>query len=138
MRVVIVGCGRIGAELANLLDAESHDVMVVDQDPEAFRRLSRSYRGQAMVGQGIDEETQRRAGVDRADAFIALTNGDNHNIMASQMAKHLMGVPIVISQIKDPIREETYHLLGIETVNPTLLGAERILETIMGAQTPSA
>jgi trk system potassium uptake protein len=132
MRVVIAGCGRIGAELARLLDGEGHDITVIDRDPEAFRRLPAGFRGRALVGEVIDEDLQRQAGVDDADAFIALADGDNHNVMASQIAKHMMGVPIVISQIKDPIRQETYNLLGIETVSPTILGAERILDAIMG------
>lgn len=132
MRVVIAGCGRIGAELARLLDSEGHDVTVIDRDPEAFRRLSAEFRGRALVGEVIDEELQRQAGVDAADAFIALADGDNHNVMASQIAKHMMGVPIVISQIKDPIRQETYNLLGIEAVSPTIIGAEHILNAIMG------
>lgn len=132
MRVVIMGCGRIGAELAGVLDGEGHEVTVLDRDPEAFRRLPRGYRGSAIVGEGIDAEIQRRSGVDRADAFIALTNGDNHNAMATQIAKHMMGVPIVISQIKDPLRQETYNLLGIETVSPTLIGADHILAAIQG------
>ena len=135
LSVVINGCGRIGAELARLLDAEGHEVVVIDVDPEAFRRLARTFRGGAVVGDGIDAGIQRRAGVDKADAFIALTDGDNHNAMASQIAKHMMGVPIVISQIKDPLRQETYHLLGIETVSPTLIGAERIMEEFLGRRT---
>lgn len=131
-KIIIVGCGRVGAELARLLDQDGHDVTIIDPDVEAFRRLTPGFRGTILAGDGLDGDMLRRAGVDRADAFISLTDGDNHNIMASQIAKHVHNVPCVISQIKDPLRGEAYDALGIESVSPTILGAERIRE-VMGA-----
>ena len=131
-RVIIVGCGRVGAELAGLLDADGHDVTIIDPNVETFRRLTTGFRGTVLAGDGLDEELLRRAGVDQADAFIALTDGDNHNIMASEIAKHVHQVPTVISQIKDPLRGEAFDALGIESVSPTVLGADRIREVMGG------
>jgi trk system potassium uptake protein TrkA len=131
-KVIIVGCGRVGAELAGLLDADGHDVTIIDQNVETFQRLTSGFRGTVLAGDGLDEELLKRAGVDEADAFIALTDGDNHNIMASEIAKHVHNVPTVISQIKDPLRGEAFDALGIESVSPTLLGADRIREVMKG------
>ena len=132
MRIAINGCGRVGAELARLLDEDGHEVTVIDRNPEAFRRLAPTFGGRAVVGEGIDVDDQCSAGIDQVDAFVAVTDGDNHNVMASQVARAVLRTPIVISQIKDPLRVETFELLGIEAVCPTLLGAERILQEIMG------
>lgn len=135
MVVLILGCGRVGARLASLLDAEGHDVRVIDENPDQFSRLSPEYKGLSIVGQGIDDDVLRRAGIEQADVFAAVTNDDNTNIMASQMAKVLHHVPKVITRIYDPIREETYHALGLETVCPTALGAhliEQMLESYEG------
>ena len=131
-KVIILGCGRVGAELARLLDGDGHDVTIIDPDVEAFRRLAPGFRGIVLAGDGLDVEMLRRAGVEQADAFIALTDGDNHNIMASEIAKHVHKVPTVISQIKDPLRGEAFDALGIVSVSPTILGADRIRE-VMGA-----
>lgn len=131
-KVIILGCGRVGAELARLLDEDGHDVTIIDPDVEAFRRLTPGFRGTVLAGDGLDDEMLRRAGIGHADAFIALMDGDNHNIMASEIAKHVHHVPTVISQIKDPLRGEAFDALGIESVSPTVLGADRIRE-VMGA-----
>lgn len=128
--IIILGCGRVGAQLAYLLDRDGHTVTIIDQDVEAFRRLRPGFRGTIVAGDGLDEDLLLRVGVETADAFIALTDGDNHNIMASQMAKHVHSVPIVISQIKDPLRGEVYEALGVESVSPTILGADRIREVM--------
>ena len=126
MHVVILGCGRLGARTAEVLDAAGHEVTVLDEHGEAFRRLSPEYRGRAVVGSGIDEDVLRQANIADADVFIALTSGDNTNIMASQIAKLAFRVPHVICQIKDPIRGEAYSGLGVTTVCPTLLGVEAV------------
>ncbi|MBI2939179.1 MAG: TrkA family potassium uptake protein [Chloroflexi bacterium] len=137
MRVLILGCGRIGSKLAEMLDRDGHYVTVMDSNPEAFQRLSPTFRGEAVVGVGIDEDALRHAGIEQADAFVALTEGDNTNVMASQIAQQIFHVPQVISQIKDPIREDLYRLIGVETLCPTLMGADEILNKINVPLPPS-
>lgn len=124
MNVIIMGCGRVGSHLAAVLDAGGHTVTVLDNDAYSFRRLPSTFRGSALLGNGIDETALRRAGIEEADAFFALTQGDNRNIMAAQIAKHIFNVPRVICRIYDPLRQETYVDLGIEAVSPTLIFAE--------------
>ncbi|RLC69538.1 MAG: TrkA family potassium uptake protein [Chloroflexi bacterium] len=132
MRIIIMGCGRVGAELARLLDAEGHEVVILDLDSYSFRRLPRNFKGTALVGNGLDEETLRKAGIEKADVFISVTQGDNRNVMAAQMAKHIFNVPQVICRIYDPIREEMYRELGLKTISPTIIGAKALKELIGG------
>ncbi len=130
MRVIIMGCGRRGAALAALLDNEGHDVTVLDIDASAFSFLPDSFAGTEIVGNGTDEDSLRRAGIEQADAFVSTTRGDNRNVMAAQMAKHVFGVPRVISLIHDPIREEMYRSLGLRTVSPTKIIAASLKEAL--------
>lgn len=130
MKIVIMGCGRVGAELAAVLDQEGHEVTVLDVNPYSFRRLPPEFGGQRHVGNGIDQEVLARIGVGEADAFVAVTQGDNRNVMAAQMARHIFGVPKVVCRIYDPIREEIYHLLGLETISPTKVGARLLKEAL--------
>ena len=130
MRVVIVGCSRLGARLAAVLDSEGHAVTVIDLDSSAFRRLPDSYSGATVIGTGIDEDILLSAGIDNADVFIAATNGDNRNIMAAQMAKQAFGVKQVLCRIYDPVRAEKYHSLGIQTICPTTRVADMFLSEI--------
>jgi trk system potassium uptake protein len=123
MKVVIMGCGRVGAALATMLDAEGHEVTVLDIRPEAFKRLPPQFKGRKHAGNGIDQDVLARIGLDQANAFVAVTQGDNRNVMATQMAKHLFGVKRTLCRIYDPIREEIYGDLGLETISPTLIGA---------------
>jgi trk system potassium uptake protein TrkA len=138
MIVLILGCGRVGARLATALDSEGHDVRVIDQNVDAFQRLPLHFRGQILTGQGIDDEILSKAGIGEADVFAAVTNDDNTNIMASQVAKVIHHVPKVITRIYDPIREEAYHALGLETVCPTTLGAELIEHMLDQAAAPTS
>lgn len=130
MKVIIMGCGRVGAELAATLDREGHEVTVLDINPDSFRRLPASFKGQRVVGNGIDQDVLRRIGIEQADVFVSVTQGDNRNVMAAQMAKHLFGVPRAVSRIYDPIREEIYHELGLETISPTKVGARLLKEAL--------
>ena len=132
MRVMIMGCGRVGAMLATTLDSENHDVTVLDLEEYAFRRLGPSFRGKRAIGNGIDQDVLHKAGIERMDVFIAVTQGDNRNIMASQMAKHLFGVPRALCRIYDPIREEIFRELGLETISPTTVGADLLHERLLG------
>lgn len=136
MRVIILGCGRVGSTLATMLDAEGHDVTILDLNSDQFRRLGSDFKGTAMVGTGIDEDVLRRAGIEQADAFIAVTNGDNTNIMSSQIARVVFKVPKVITRIYDPVRQDTYRGLGLETICPTILGAQSIKNALEGKQVP--
>ena len=132
MKVVIMGCGRVGARLAMLLDAEGHLVTVLDTDTYSFRRLPPIFSGTALVGDGTDEESLRKAGIEEADAFVAVTQGDNRNIMAAQIAKHIFNVPKVICRIYDPLRRELYNTLGIEAFSPTTIFAQMLKEKLEG------
>ena len=130
MKVIIMGCGRVGAQLAGLLDADGHEVTLLDTDAYSFRRLAPTFGGTALIGNGIDEEAQKRAGIEEADVFVALTQGDNRNVMATQIAKHIFNVPRVICRIYDPLRQELYNTLGIETFSPTTIFAQLVKEKI--------
>jgi trk system potassium uptake protein TrkA len=137
MKIVIMGCGRVGAALATMLDADGHDVTVLDIRPDAFKRLPPQFKGRKHAGNGIDQEVLARIGLDQADAFVAVTQGDNRNVMATQMAKHLFGVRRNLCRIYDPIREEIYGDLGLETISPTLVGA-KMLKDLLDREPESA
>ncbi|MCL4544977.1 MAG: TrkA family potassium uptake protein [Chloroflexi bacterium] len=128
MHVVIVGCGRVGSTLATQLDAARHSVAIVDQCDTAFLRLPKEFSGQTVLGTGIDEDVLRLAGIERADAFAAVMTADNRNIMAAQVAKYIFGVKKVVCRIYDPLREQTYRELGLETICPTTIGASIIAQ----------
>ncbi|MBA7534457.1 Glutathione-regulated potassium-efflux system protein KefB [subsurface metagenome] len=130
MKVVIMGCGRVGARLAGLLDADGHSVTILDTDAYSFRRLPPKFGGTALIGNGINEEALKRAGIEEADAFVAVTQGDNRNVMATQIAKHIFNVPKVICRIYDPLRQELYSTLGLETFSPTTIFAQILKEKV--------
>ena len=130
MKVVIMGCGRLGAQLAGLLDADGHAVTILDIDAYSFRRLPPEFGGIALTGNGLDEEALKRAGIEEADAFVAVTQGDNRNVMATQIAKHIFNVPKVICRIYDPLRQELYSTLGLETFSPTTIFAQILKEKV--------
>jgi len=132
MKVVIMGCGRVGARLAALLDEDGHEVTILDNDTYSFRRLPPSFGGTALFGNGIDEEALKKAGIEDADLFVALTQGDNRNVMSCQIAKHVFNVPRVVCRIYDPLREEMYSALGLETISPTKIFAQLLREKIEG------
>ena len=130
MKVVIMGCGRVGAQLAALLDQDGHQVTTLDTDSYSFRRLPPSFHGRALLGNGLDEETLKRAGIEETDAFIAVTQGDNRNIMASQIAKHVFNVPKVLCRIYDPLRRDLFSSLGLEAISPTIVFAQILKEKL--------
>lgn len=123
MNVVILGCGRVGSTLARLMYRDGHAVTIIDLQSEAFRRLGTKYKGQRIVGNGIDEDVLRRAGIEGADIFVAVSQGDNRNIMAAQIARHVFGVEKVIARIYDPIRADRYRQLGIVTLCTTTIAS---------------
>ena len=116
MHVVIMGCGRVGATLARRMDDLGHSVAVVDQDETSFRRLGSRFRGEMIKGIGFDRETLERAGTGRAQAFAAVSSGDNSNILAARVARETFGIENVVARIYDPKRAEVYQRLGIPTV----------------------
>jgi len=130
MKVIIMGCGRVGSRLAALPDRDGHVFTVLDTDAYSFRRLPPDFSGEALIGSGIDEEALKKAGIEEADAFVAVTQGDNRNVMAAQIAKHIFNVPKVICRIYDPIRRELYSTLGLEAFSPTTVFAQMLREKL--------
>jgi len=130
MKVIIMGCSRVGAQLARLLDADGHSVTILDRESYSFRRLPPDFGGTALIGNGLHEESLKKAGIEEADVFIALTQGDNRNVMSCQIAKHVFNVPRVICRIYDPLRQELYSTLGLETLSPTTIFAQLLKEKL--------
>ena len=131
-----MGCGRVGARLAQQLVSVGHEVMVMDMVPSAFERLGRDFPGSTLVGNGIDHDDLVKAGIERADAFAAVTQGDNRNIMAAQIAKHVFKVPRVVTRIYDPIRQDTFKALGLDAISPTVIGAQVFYSMLTGEDSP--
>ena len=131
MKIVILGCGRVGATLATMMDQAGHKVSIIDYSNESFRRLDPKFSGETVVGNGIDEDVLIRAGIKEADAFAAVTNGDNRNIMASQVAKEIFNIKKVVCRIYDPIRQSTYTELGLETICPTVVGTQMLFDALL-------
>jgi trk system potassium uptake protein TrkA len=138
VNIVILGCGRVGAALATKLDKAGHNVTIIDASSDSFQRLDPEFNGEKVVGNGTDEEILKRAGIEKADAFAAVTNGDNRNIMASEIAKEIFHVKKVVCRIYDPIRQTTYNLLGIDTICPTTIGAEMLFNSLTGQKQTAA
>lgn len=130
MKVIILGCGRVGAMLASMMDREGHQVTVIDASSDSFRRLDSSFNGETILGNGVDEDVLIKAGIKEADAFAAVTEGDNRNIMASQIAREIFGVKKVVCRIYDPMRQNTYNELGLETICPTIVGAQMMSDAL--------
>ncbi len=131
MHVIIVGCGRVGSELARILSAEGHNVVVIDKSQASFDRLGNTFNGITLVGNGFDPEILKAAGIEKADAFCAVTNGDNTNIMSSQVAKKIFKVPKVITRVYDPKRAEIYKALGLDVISGTVLFAAMLRDKII-------
>jgi len=130
MKVLIMGCGRVGAQLASTLANEGNDVTVLDIDDYSFRRLPSNFAGKALLGDGTDEDTLRKAGIESMEAFIALTQGDNRNLMACQIARHVFNIPRVICRIYDPLRRDLFSKLGIDAFSPTTIFANMLKEKL--------
>ena len=128
MKIVIVGCGRVGSVLADSFDRAGHEVIIIDTSTSAFDRLPGTFGGAAVRGDGTDEDTLRRAGAADADLFIAMTEGDNRNVMASQLAAEALGAKNVIAKINDPLRATAYADLGLATLCRTNLMASAVSE----------
>ncbi|GIG70587.1 potassium channel family protein [Phytomonospora endophytica] len=130
MHVVIMGCGRVGSTLARGLTERGHSVAVIDQNPEAFRRLDRDFEGQMITGVGFDRTVLTEAGISRADAFAAVSSGDNSNIIAARVARETFGVTNVVARIYDSGRAAVYERLGIPTVATVRWAAGRLMRLL--------
>ncbi|NUM43380.1 MAG: TrkA family potassium uptake protein [Anaerolineales bacterium] len=134
MKVIIMGCGRVGEQLAYILSDEGHAVTVVDYDPQALARLTERFKGERVKGVGFDREVLLQAGIEEADAFAATSSSDNANIVAARIAREVFHVPRVIARLYDPRRAEIYQRLGLRTISSTTWGAERIRELLTHAE----
>jgi trk system potassium uptake protein TrkA len=127
MKTVIVGCGRVGAATAGAFDKAGWEVVIIDRSTAAFDKLESTFRGTAIRGDGTDEDVLRRAGAEGADLFLAVTEGDNRNVMAAQLATEALGVHQVVAKVNDPLRAEAYAALGLATICRTDLMLDAIL-----------
>jgi len=133
VHVVVVGCGRVGSELAGVLEHSGHSVAVVDKRAASFRRLPKSFSGQRVVGFGFDRDHLREAGIERADALAAVTSGDNSNILTARIARENFGIDRVVARIYDPRRALIYQRLGIPTVATVSWTTDQVLRRLVPA-----
>ena len=131
MHIVIMGCGRVGSTLAHILEDNGHSVAVIDRDSQAFRRLRAGFRGRRVTGVGFDRDVLIEAGVETAGAFVAVSSGDNSNIISARVARETFGVDNVVARIYDPRRAEVYQRLGIPTVATVRWTADQILRRVL-------
>jgi len=131
MYVIIVGCGRVGSELAKLLSGEGHDLVIIDKNRASFDRIGAMFNGLVLVGNGFDLNLLRQAGIEKADAFCAVTNGDNTNLISAQVAKKIFKVPKVIARVYDPQRAHIYAALGLDIISGTMLFAAMLRDKII-------
>jgi trk system potassium uptake protein len=131
MYIIIVGCGRVGSELAKLLSGEGHNVVVIDKNQESFQRLGDTFNGLTIVGNGFDAELLKHAGIEKADAFCAVSNGDNTNLVCAQLAKRVYHVPKVFARVYDPQRASIYTALGLDVISGTMLFAAMLRDKII-------
>jgi len=131
VHIVIMGCGRVGSTIAHILEEQDHSVAIIDQDPEAFRKLSVSFKGSKVTGVGFDRDVLIEAGIERADAFAAVSSGDNSNVIAARVVRESFGVSRVVARIYDPRRAEVYQRLGIPTVATVRWTADQMLRKLL-------
>lgn len=131
MNIMIIGCGRVGSQLALLLTQEGHNVTIIDKDPEAFERLGGTFNGITATGTGFDERLLKDLKIEKQDAFVSVTSGDNTNLMASQIAKKMFKVPRVIARVYDPTRAGIFRKLGLDIISGTMLVAAMIRDKII-------
>jgi trk system potassium uptake protein len=133
VHVVIMGCGRVGSTLARSLEDRNHTVAVIDSEPGAFRRLGPSFNGDKVTGYGFERAVLSKAGIERAEAFAAVSSGDNSNIIAARVARETFGIQQVVARIYDPGRAEVYQRLGITTVATVKWTADQVLRRLLPA-----
>ena len=131
MHIVIMGCGRVGSTIAHILEDRDNSIAIIDRDPEAFRRLRSAFKGDKITGIGFDRAVLIQAGIERADAFAAVSSGDNSNIIAARVARETFDVQRVAARIYDPRRAEVYERLGIPTVATVRWTADQMLRKLL-------
>jgi trk system potassium uptake protein len=131
VHIVIMGCGRVGSTIAHILEDQDHSVAVIDQDPDAFRKLTASFKGSRITGIGFDRDVLIEAGIEHADAFAAVSSGDNSNVIAARVVRESFGVGRVVARIYDPRRAEVYQRLGIPTVATVRWTADQMLRKLL-------
>jgi trk system potassium uptake protein TrkA len=136
VNVLIMGCGRVGARVAGVLDQTGHQVTVLDVNSAAFRRLPEGFGGKKVIGNGMDGPVLESAGITGMDAFMATTQGDNRNYFASMMAREVYGVKRVLCRIYDPVRAQIFRELGLETFSPTSIGAQIMVDMLLKTESP--
>ncbi len=134
MRVIIMGCGRVGEQLARLMSEDGHDVAVIDYDATALARLGPDFKGRRVKGIGFDRDVLLRAGIEEADGFAAMSSSDNVNVVAARIARMIFHVPRVVARLFEPERAEVYRRLGLVTISSTTWGAERTRELLTHAE----
>src|SRR5574342_108622 len=133
MKIIIMGCGRVGSQVSQLLVDHGHDVTVIDHDANALARLGSEFKGKVVRGLGFDKNVLLEASVETAEGFVAASSSDNANIVAARIARNLFRVPRVVARLYDPVRAEVYQRLGLTTISSTAWGAERIVEVVTHA-----
>jgi len=133
VHIVIMGCGRVGSSIAHTLEDQGHSVAIIDQDPEAFRKLRSGFKGTKVTGIGFDRDVLTEAGIERAGAFAAVSSGDNSNVIAARVARESFGVQRVVARIYDPRRASVYQRLGIPTVATVAWTADQMLRRLLPA-----
>jgi trk system potassium uptake protein len=131
VHIVIMGCGRVGSTLAHILEDQGHSVAVIDQDADAFRKLRSGFKGRKVTGYGFDRDVLIEAGIEEADAFAAVSSGDNSNIISARVVRESFGIQRVAARIYDPRRAEVYQRLGIPTVGTVRWTADQMLRTLL-------
>ena len=130
MNIIVMGCGRVGSQVSQLLVRQGHSVTVIDHDANALARLGKDFKGNVVQGLGFDKNVLLEAGVETAEGFVAASSSDNANIVAARIARNIFRVPRVVARVYDPVRAEVYHRLGLTTISSTQWGAERIVEVV--------
>ena len=130
MKAIVMGCGRIGSQVSELMSAQGHDVVVIDHDANSAGRLGPHFKGRVIQGLGFDRQILIKAGIEQADAFVASSSSDNANILAARIARNLFHVPRVVARLYDPLRAEVYQRLGLTTISSTTWGAQRIYQVL--------
>jgi trk system potassium uptake protein len=133
MKIIVMGCGRVGEQVSRLMASEGHTVVVIDKSAKAMERLGPDFKGRKVVGIGFDRDVLMEAGIEQADAFAATSASDNANVIAARIARTVYQVPRVVARLYDPRRAEIYQRLGLQIISATDLGAERIREIITHA-----